>query len=166
MEYVSSSIEAESFQRLVGVVCVILWSGLLNWSADAVGANGASGAANVCRETVTPSRAEGQDADGRRWSGSAERTTTSTEKLFTTTNQPAICNTRDEMRKHDLARKMRCGRGERKYERPVDTKSIFKQYSSGAHVCTWPLASPLSGAFQAGVNLHQFELCANFADCR
>ncbi len=49
MEYVSSSTEAESFQRQVGVVCVILWSGLLYWSVEATGAMNPPASANVCK---------------------------------------------------------------------------------------------------------------------
>jgi len=70
MEYVSSSIEAESFQRQVGVVWVILWSGLLYrviWATDGLHP---PGDANVCRETLPPEKVYGQGGrDGKLFHG-------------------------------------------------------------------------------------------------
>src|SRR5580700_7317794 len=60
--------EAESFQRQVGVVCAILWSGLLYWSEEAAGAMGPPGDANVCIETLALGIAGGQDG-GRSFVG-------------------------------------------------------------------------------------------------
>src|SRR6202034_189171 len=54
MEYVSSSIAAESFQRQVGGVCVILKSGVLNGSAESTGAMHPPFNANVCNQNLSP----------------------------------------------------------------------------------------------------------------